>query len=109
VVEEKRTIEKMWALAEEKMTCDDQHKRTSETSQHQAMEMKVVRMEEQINALLCKWLVGWLVDWLVGWVVGWVIVVFFFLWYSWFFVLGCCVFLFVLLPLLCLLKLFLFG
>ena len=56
----------MWALAEEKMTCDDQHKRTSETSQHQAMEMKVVRMEEQINALLCKWVVGWLVGWLGG-------------------------------------------
>jgi hypothetical protein len=78
VVEEKRTIEKMWALAEEKMTCDDQHKRTSETSQHQAMEMKVVRMEEQINALLRKWVVGWVVGWLVGWLVGWVVVVFLF-------------------------------
>ena len=52
----------MWALAEEKMTCDDQHKRTSETSQHQAMEMKVVRMEEQINALLRKWVVGWVAE-----------------------------------------------
>ena len=80
----------MWALAEEKMTCDDQHKRTSETSQHQAMEMKVVRMEEQINALLRKWVVGWLGGWLVGWLGD---CCFSFLWYSWFFVLGCCVFL----------------
>ena len=60
VVEEKRNVEKMWELAEEKMTSDDQHKRTSEASQRQAMEMKIVRMEEQINELLRKW-------WLVGW------------------------------------------